>query len=203
MGRRLGCDRAPPCGIPKPLSKITHILKASSPTGRPVSGDLLPLVYDELRSLAARNMSRERTQQTIQPTALVHEAWLKLGGDETQDWNDREHFFRTAAQAMRRILVDRAREKAAKKRGAGVRPSDLERFDVADASQDQRVLMVDEVLNRLESDQPDIARVVSLKFFGGLTNKEIAAMDGVSERTIERHWRYAKARLFQMIRDEL
>lgn len=185
------------------LSELTKILAASSAEGRPVSGNLLPLVYDELRSLAARKLARERTGQTLQATALVHEAWLRLGGDEEQDWSDRAHFFRAAAQAMRRILVDRARKKASKKRGEGQRPLDLDQLDVADTSQDERVLLVDEVLGRLEKDDPDCARIVSLKFFGGLTNKEVAAAEGVTERTIERQWAYAKARLFRMMRDEI
>lgn len=184
------------------LSDLTKILAESGQDGRPVSGSLLPLVYDELRSLAARKLARERDGHTLQATALVHEAWLRLGGDESQDWNDRAHFFRAAAQAMRRILVDRARKKASKKRGEGQRALDIEQFDVADTSQDERVLLVDEVLGQLEKDDPHCAKIVSLKFFGGLTNREVAAAEGVTERTIERQWAYAKARLFRMIRDE-
>lgn len=184
------------------MSEIEQILRVSGAGDRPLAGNLLPLVYDELRSLAARKLSKERSGHSLQATALVHEAWLRLGGDESQDWNDRAHFFRTAAQAMRRILVDRAREKAAQKRGEGRSAVNLDAVSVAAASQDERILMVDEALDRLEENDPDSARVVSLKFFGGLTNKEIAAMDGVTERTIERQWAYAKARLFRIIRDE-
>lgn len=182
------------------VSDIEAILEASGARRRPAAGNLLPLVYDELRSLAAGKLSHERTGQTLQATALVHEAWLRLGGDEATEWNDRAHFFRTAAQAMRRILVDRAREKAARKRGGGQRPLSLDDFDIADASQDERILMVNDVLDRLEEEDPASGRVVTLKFFGGLTNKDIASIDGVAERTIERQWAYAKARLFQMIR---
>ncbi len=185
------------------MSEITHILRLSGAGSRPRAGNLLPLVYDELRSLAARKLAKERPGHTLQATALVHEAWLRLGGDESQGWNDRAHFFRTAAQAMRRILVDRAREKSAQKRGGGMLlVENLGGLPVAAVDQDERILLVDEALDRLEREDPDSARVVSLKFFGGLTNREVAAMDGVTERTIERQWAYAKARLFRMIQDE-
>ncbi|MBB5350057.1 RNA polymerase sigma factor (TIGR02999 family) [Haloferula luteola] len=182
------------------MSDDLDILKSAHPSGGLVSSQLLPLVYDELRSLAARQMARERAHQTLQPTALVHEAWLKLGHEDLA-WNDREHFFRAAAQAMRRILVDRVREKSALKRGEGIPLLDLDQLDIAATGEDERILQIDEALTILEKDDPDVARVVSLKFFGGLTNKEIAKMDGVSERTIERHWAYAKARLLLFIRD--
>ena len=184
------------------MSEIRKILEDSTTGARLVSGDLLPLIYDELRSLAARKLSKEGSYQTLQPTALVHETWLRLGGDESQDWNDRGHFFRTAAQAMRRILVDRARKKAALKRGGGESDLDISRMDLAAASQEERLLMVDEVLERLELEHPERAVVVSLKFFGGLTNTEIAAVQGVTRRTVDRHWAYAKAWLFQTISDE-
>ena len=184
------------------LSELTRILEKASGRGGQVSAELLPLVYDELRSLARDRMSREAEGQTLQPTALVHEAWLKLSGDEERSWNDRAHFFRAASQAMRKILVDRARTKSAIKRGNKPIVLDLHSLDVADASVDERVLLVDEMMNQLELEDPESVRVISLKFFGGLTNKEIAAMDGVNERTIDRHWAYARARLFQMIRAE-
>lgn len=184
------------------LSELTRILQSASGSGRPVSAELLPLVYDELRNLAKQRMSREAPGQTLQATALVHEAWLKVTGEEERSWSDRAHFFRAAAQAMRHILVDRARAKASLKRGKNVELFDIHGLDVADTTLDERVLLVDEMMGRLEREDPDSARVISLKFFGGLTNKEIAAMDGVTERTVERHWAYAKARLFQMIREE-
>ena len=184
------------------VSELTRILEKASGRGGQVSAELLPLVYDELRSLARDRMSREAEGQTLQPTALVHEAWLKLSGDEERSWNDRAHFFRAASQAMRKILVDRARTKSAIKRGNKPIVLDLHSLDVADASVDERVLLVDEMMNQLELEDPESVRVISLKFFGGLTNKEIAAMDGVNERTIDRHWAYARARLFQMIRAE-
>lgn len=166
------------------------------------SDELLPLVYDELRQLAAKRMAGEKPGQTLQPTALVHEAWLRVSGGTERDWSDRAHFFRAAAAAMRRILVDRAREKSALKRGEGKETLDIGDFDLADTSRDDRVLLIDEMLERLEAEDPDGARVVALKFFGGLTETEIAGIDGVTERTVRRQWAYAKARLFQMIQEE-
>jgi RNA polymerase sigma factor (TIGR02999 family) len=149
-------------------------------------------------------MSKAEPGQTLQATALVHEAWLKLSGDDERSWSDRSHFFRAAAQAMRHILVDRARSKATLKHGenAEILDIDVHGLEVADTSLDERVLLVDEMMKRLEQEDPESVRVISLKFFGGLTNKEIAAMDGVAERTVERHWAYARARLFKMIREE-
>jgi RNA polymerase sigma factor (TIGR02999 family) len=184
------------------LSELTRILQAASGSGRPVSAELLPLVYDELRNVARERMSNLAAGQTLQPTALVHEAWLKLSSEEARSWNDRTHFFRAAAQAMRQILVDRARAKATRKRAIDPEALDMHQPDLADASVDERVLLVDEMMTRLEAEDPDSVRLITLKFFGGLTNQEIAAMDGVTERTVERHWAYAKALLYQMIRED-
>lgn len=190
------------------MSRLHEILARSVTDDRPLSEDLLPLVYDELRSLASSKLPKGRPEQTIQATALVHEVWMRLGGDETRHWNDRAHFFRTAALAMRNIIVQRARQKMTTKRGgqAAVLRIDEVRIDelpVANTTQDERVLLVDEALERLEKELPDHAQVVTLKFFGGLTNKEIAAVQGVTERTIDRHWAFAKARLYDLICDDL
>ncbi|MES2477277.1 MAG: ECF-type sigma factor [Verrucomicrobiota bacterium] len=186
------------------MNDLTSILQTASGNGSLVSAELLPLVYDELRSLARRRMSKASAGETLQATALVHEAWLKISGDEERSWSDRAHFFRAAAQAMRHILVDRARSKATLKRGESSQLLNIEvhGLEVAAATLDERVLLVDEMMNRLEHEEPDCVRVISLKFFGGLTNTEIAAMDGVTERTVERRWAYAKARLFKMIRED-
>lgn len=191
-----------------PMSRLHDILARSVTDDRPLSEDLLPLVYDELRSLATSKLPKGRPEQTIQATALVHEVWMQLGGDETRHWNDRAHFFRTAALAMRNIIVQRARHKMTTKRGgqAAVLRIDEVRIDelpVANRTQDERVLLVDEALECLEKELPDHAQVVTLKFFGGLTNKEIAAVQGVTERTIDRHWAFAKARLYDLIRHDL
>lgn len=182
---------------------IREILESVKRTGTPVSAEFLPLIYDELRNLAAGYMDREASGQTLQPTALVHEAWMRVTKEDARLWSDRTHFFRAAAQAMRYILVDRARAKASLKRGANAPMLDIQELDPAEATMDQRVLLVNEMIDQLEKEDPDSARVVSLKFFGGLTNKEIAKMDGVTERTIERQWAYAKAELFRMMREEM
>jgi RNA polymerase sigma factor (TIGR02999 family) len=186
------------------LKELTRILQSASGSGSLVSAELLPLVYDELRNLAKKRMAKQAPGETLQATALVHEAWIKISGDEERSWSDRAHFFRAAAQAMRHILVDRARAKASLKRGENLEVLDIQvhGLEVADTTLDERVLLVDEMMSRLEQEDPDSVRVISLKFFGGLTNKEIAAMDGVAERTVERHWAYAKTRLYQMIRAE-
>jgi RNA polymerase sigma factor (TIGR02999 family) len=186
------------------LNELEHILKTASGSSSLPSAELLPLVYDELRNVARKMMSSGNGQNTIQATALVHEAWIKLSSAEDRIWNDRAQFFRTAAQAMRHILVDRARSKMSLKRGSNVAPLDIELpgLEIAETTIDERVLLVDEMLTRMETEDPDSARVISLKFFGGLTNKEVAAMDGVTERTIERQWAFAKASLYRMIREE-
>jgi RNA polymerase sigma factor (TIGR02999 family) len=157
-------------------------------------------VYDELRTLAEKRLSKEDAGQTLQATALVHEAWLSLAGQEDRAWSNRAHFFRAAAQAMRHILVDRARAKASLKRGSKPELIDIDDVEIADTSNDERVLLVHEMMTRLEQEDPETGRLISLKFFGGLTNKEIAAMERVTERTVERHWAFAKAKMFRMIR---
>lgn len=178
------------------FNRIMNVLDSSEALR---SDELLPLVYDELRRLAAHRLADEQAGQTLQPTALVHDAWLQLAGGEERTWNDRAHFFRAAARAMRRILVDRARRKLADKRGGGVRLMNIEDFDVAASDGDDRIVLVDEVLERLEDEDPEGARVVMMKFFVGLSEGEIAGILGVSERTVRRQWAYAKTRLFQMI----
>lgn len=184
------------------VSDIRKILESATPTCSRVSSELLPLVYDELRALAAKRLRNEKDEQTLQPTALVHEAWLSISGNEERLWDNRRHFFRAASQAMRHILVDRARARDTQKRGARPEMIDIEGLDIADASVDERVLMVDEMMTKLERDDPDSVRLITLKFFGGLTNKEIAEMDGVTERTVERNWAFVKAKLYRMIRRE-
>ncbi|MBU6402351.1 MAG: sigma-70 family RNA polymerase sigma factor [Verrucomicrobia bacterium] len=164
---------------------------------------LLPLVYDELRRLAAAKMSRERDNQTLQPTALVHEAWLRLTVPGDVAWENRRHFFAAAAEAMRRILIERARRKARLRHGGGQHRVDLQEVNLAVATPDERVLLIDEALERLRAEDPDKARLVTMKFFGGLTNREVAETLGVTERTVERQWASAKAWLLHAIREEL
>jgi RNA polymerase sigma factor (TIGR02999 family) len=184
------------------MSDLAQILAAAVRGEVHASEELLPLVYDELRHLAAAQIARESGVQTLQATALVHEAWLRLVDEPSRVWQNRAHFFRAAALAMRRILVDRARQKASLKRGGGRERVPIEEVDFAAQSPDDRVLLIDEALTRLEAEMPEVARVVTLKFFGGLTNKEVAEALEVTERTIERQWAYAKASLYQRIKGE-
>jgi RNA polymerase sigma factor (TIGR02999 family) len=184
------------------MSEVTVILEAVSRGEQRASEELLPLVYDELRRLATAQMAGEAVGHTLQPTALVHEAWLRLVKEDGRTWSNRAHFFRTAALAMRRILVDRARQKLSLKRGARGERVPLEDLDIAAATTDDRVLLVDESLERLEKEDPESARVITLKFFGGLTNKEVANILGVTERSVERQWAYAKASLFDLMQEE-
>jgi RNA polymerase sigma factor (TIGR02999 family) len=164
---------------------------------------LLPLVYKELRRLAAHQMANQPPGQTLQPTALVHEAWLRLARSGDQVWDNRAHFFVAAAEAMRRIVVENARRKSRLKRGGGQVRLDVEELDLAEATADDRVLLVEEALARLRTEDLHTARVVMLKFFGGLTNLEVATTLGVSERTVERDWAYARTWLYRVIRKDL
>ncbi len=159
---------------------------------------LLPVVYDELRRLASARLFGGMQGLTLQPTALVHEAWIRLGGKMDRSWESREHFFNAAALTMRRILMDRARQKASLKHGGGdVNP--LIPLDAPDMSADERLLLIEESLKRFESENPGDTRIVMLKFFAGLTNQEVADSLGVNEKTVRRKWMLAKARLFQIL----
>jgi len=181
-------------------SEITQVLQAINSGDGRASEELLPLVYNELRRLAAARMAEEAAGQTLQATALVHEAWLRLVGDVDRTWQNRAHFFGAAAEAMRRILVENARRKSRLKHGGGQIRLDIEDLDLATATPDDKILLMDEALEQLQAEDMEKARIVVMKFFGGMTNQEVAASLGVTERTVERQWAYAKARLFQRIR---
>jgi RNA polymerase sigma factor (TIGR02999 family) len=182
--------------------EITLMLQAIRRGDGHSSEELLPLVYNELRRLAAARMAQESAGQTLQATALVHEAWLRMVGDGDRGWQNRAHFFGAAAEAMRRILVENARRKSRFKRGGGQIKVDIDDLDLAAATPDEKVLLINEALERLRTEDAEKARIVVLKFFGGLTNQEVAENLGVTERTVERHWAYAKAWLFQSIRTQ-
>jgi len=175
------------------------VLEAMAKGDDQAAAELLPLVYEELRQLAAARMAQEAAGHTLQPTALVHEAWLRLAGGGRQAWQNRGHFFAAAAEAMRRILIERARRKSRLKRGSGAAMLNIADLEVAAAAPDDRVLLVDEALERFKAEDPEKARVVVLKFFGGLTDGEVAEIMGVTERTVRRQWSYAKAWLFENI----
>jgi len=145
-------------------------------------------------------MRREPADQTLQPTALVHEAWLRLGGDEQADWKNRAHFLGAAAEAMRRILVENARRKLRLKRGGGDERVALQESSIEAPGVDERVLQVHDALETLAAEDPHKAEIVKLRFFVGLDHNEIAALLGVNEKTVRRHWEVAKVRLFQAIK---
>ena len=182
------------------MSEITQILQAVGRGEAQASEELLPLVYHDLRRQAAVQMSREAAGQTLQPTALLHEAWLRVTGDGVRLWQNRAHFFGAAAEAMRRILIENARRKARLKRGGGQVRVDADQIELAATTPDEKILLINDALELLQAQDPEKAKVVVLKFFGGRTNQEVAESLGVTERTVERHWAYAKAWLFRNIR---
>ena len=181
------------------MSEITRILTAVQQGDPGAAAQLMPLVYDELRQIAAAKMAYEAAGQTLQPTALVHEAWLRLGGDAQPHWQNRGHFFSAAAEAMRRILVENARRKLRLKRGGGQERVELD-STIQAPIEDGKVLEVNDALETLEREDPEKAEIVKLRFFVGLNNDEIAALLGVNEKTVRRHWEVAKVRLFQSIK---
>ena len=159
----------------------------------------MPLVYAELRKLAASKMAGERPGQTLQPTALVHEAWLRLGGADPQAWQNRAYFFTAAAEAMRRILIDRARRKRTAKHGGGRRREELAESRIAAPDEDDQLLAVHNALDKLAIHAPEKAELVKLRYFAGMTIEEAAQVLGICERTATRHWNYARAWLYQEI----
>ena len=175
------------------MSEVTRILTAIEQGNTLASEELLPLVYKELRRMAAHKMASEPAGHTLQPTALVHEAWRRVVRTPDQAWQNRAHFFRTAAECMRRILIDHARRKQQVRHGGGQVRVSLEGLDLADDHDGQRLLQVNEALDRLTVQDATKAEIVKLRFFAGLENREIAEMLGLSERTVERAWRFAKA----------
>jgi len=185
------------------MSDITMILEAIGRGERQASEDLLPVVYQELRRLAAARMAQEAAGHTLQPTALVHEAWLRLTGSGQQTWQNRAHFFGAAAEAMRRILIEQARRKSRLKRGGGKTILDIADFDLAAAIPDEKILLVNDALETLKATDPEKAQVVLLKFFAGLTNDQVAEILNVNEKTVRRQWEFAKAWLFEHISEQL
>lgn len=183
------------------MNEITQILLSPDGNGCD-SEELLPLVYNDLRRMAAARMACEVEGQTLQPTALVHDAWLRIFGDGERRWQNRGHFFGEAAEAMRRILIERARRRSRLKHGHGWVRLDIDGLSLAEATPDDKVLLINEALEYLEAEDPQRAKVVVMKFFGGLTNQEVAKILSVAERTVERQWAYAKAWLFQKIREQ-
>jgi len=179
------------------MSQITTILDRAAEGEAQAAHELLPLVYEELRKLAAARMSNEQDTSTLQPTALVHEAWLRLVGSEQPNWKNRGHFFAAAAEAMRRILIDRARRKLSLKRGARAKCLDLDSVDVAIQADDESLLAMNDALEKLMVEDPQSAELVKLRFFVGLNYQEAAQALGISERSAKRSWAFARAWLYR------
>jgi RNA polymerase sigma factor (TIGR02999 family) len=176
----------------QPTNDLTLLLQAAG-EGRASQAELFPLVYAQLRELARRQMGGERVGHSLQPTALVHEAWLRLGGNDAVSWQGRAHFFASAAEAMRRILVDHARSRNAQKRGANSQRLPLDAVELAAADDPWQVLALDEALGRLEERDERLARVVRLRFWAGLDEREVAELLQLSERTVRNDWKLARA----------
>ena len=184
------------------MNDVTHILSAIEQGDPHAAEQLLPLVYDELRKLAAQKLAQEKPGQTLQATALVHEAYVRLVDvDQAQHWTGRGHFFAAAAEAMRRILINRARDRGRQKRGGGLHRVDLDRLLVADQASDEELVAIDDALEVLARRNAPCAELVKLRFFTGLTLDEAAAM-GIARRTANRYWAFARAWLFDALRPE-
>jgi RNA polymerase sigma factor (TIGR02999 family) len=183
------------------VSEVTRILNAAGRGESGATAQLLPLVYEDLRRLAAHRMAQERPGQTLQPTALVHEAWLRIGGGDGAGWDSRRHFFAAAAEAMRRILIENARRKKAVRHGGGLQRTELdaEALPIASGVPEDELLAVHEALDGFAAQDPRRAELVKLRYFAGLTIEETAAALDVSVRTAKRDWAYARAWLFREI----
>jgi RNA polymerase sigma factor (TIGR02999 family) len=179
------------------VNDVTHILDRARQGDATAGEELLPLVYEELRKLATHRMAQEAAGHTLQPTALVHEAWLRLVSEGDRTWQNRAQFFAAAAEAMRRILIDRARRKHALKRGAGAERIDLDRVDLALEADADTVIRVNEALEQLAAQDAQAAEVVKLRFFVGMDYVEAAETLGISERTAKRCWSFARAWLYR------
>lgn len=183
------------------MSKVTQLLDAVDRGEARAADELLPEVYEELRKLAASKMAREHPGQTLQPTALVHEAWIRLVGSTHQRWQNRRHFFGAAAEAMRRILIDRARRKHRVRHGQGLQRLNLDDVDLAVTADDDTLLRVHEALLAFEREAPDRAELVKLRYFTGLSIAEAAETLGISPSTAKRQWTFARAWLYRALQN--
>lgn len=181
------------------MNDVTRILSAIERGDAKTTEDLLPIVYNELRRLATHKMSKEPAGHTLQPTALVHEAWLQLVDTPNQSWQNRAHFFGAAAEAMRRILIARARRKSRQRRGSGAHHVDVDEMEIASPAPNDQLLALNEALDRFATLEPQQAELVKLRYFVGLKIPEAAEILGISEATAKRWWSYARAWLFNEI----
>ena len=179
------------------MADVTQILNAIEQGNTQAADELLPLVYEELRLLASQKLSQEPPGQTLQSTALVHEAYIRLVGEESQNWENRRHFFLAAAEAMRRILIDNARRKKSQKRGGNQQKVELDYIAVTDKNMPGELLELNEALNRLADHDPEVADLVKLRYFGGLTLEQAAKIKDISRRTAGRNWKYARLWLYR------
>ncbi|MCL5279167.1 MAG: sigma-70 family RNA polymerase sigma factor [Planctomycetes bacterium] len=184
------------------MSDVTRILNAIERGEAKATDELLPLVYEELRLLAAQKLSHERPGQTLQATALVHEAYIRLVGDEPQSWENRGHFFAAAAEAMRRILIDHARHRQTRKCGGGRARMPLDDAEVTDPATPEDIVALDDALAKLAAEDPQAAEIVKLRLFAGLSIDQAAEATGVSRATAYRQWTYARAWLRSEIQGE-
>jgi RNA polymerase sigma factor (TIGR02999 family) len=201
------CDNRPRSGSKsfltskgqRDVSDATVMLAGMERGDRKAAEELLVLVYDELRRIAALKLAHEAPGQTLQPTALVHEAWMRLAGCESSNFNDRAHFFRTAAEAMRRILIDRARRRQTKRHGAGFQRVELDKFEPAAPEKDYQLLALHDALDNLALKHPVQAELVKLRYFVGMTNEEVARLMGISVSTAKNYWAFSRAWLLNEI----
>jgi RNA polymerase sigma factor (TIGR02999 family) len=185
------------------VSDVTRLLGAIDHGDSKAAEELLPLVYEELRRLAAARMARESPGHTLQATALVHEAWLRLVGSSETNWNSRGHFFGAAAEAMRRILLERARKKGRVRHGGQLQRVDFEQVTMATQDSDDVIIAINEALEKLAAESPQKAEIVKLRYFAGMEHAEIAEVLGVSEPTVRRHWAYARSWLYVELKAQL
>jgi RNA polymerase sigma factor (TIGR02999 family) len=181
------------------VSDVTQVIEALQRGDAKAADELLPLVYEELRRLAASKMANEAAGNTLQPTALVHEAWLRLVGNDNPKFAGRGHFFAAAAEAMRRILIDRARRKCALRHGGGQERVDVQQIDLAAPGPDDQLLAVNEALDKLAAQDPTEAELVKLRYFVGLTTEEVASLLDISPRTARKYWAHARTWLYHEI----
>lgn len=184
------------------MSEVPRFLDSADQDNPKSAEELLPLIYAELRKLAAHKMAQEQPGQTLQPTALVHEAWLRLGGDRQPAWQNRSHFFAAVGEAMRRILIEQARRKARQKRGGGQPMEELHESRIAIKAPPSEMLAVHEALDRLAREDAAAADVVKLRYFAGMSIPQVAEALEISPRTADRLWAFARVRLKQALREE-